>query len=154
VKRFLFVGLIAAAWAMAQAPVQKVYILPMRGGLDQFLAARLTEAKVISVVVDPKLADSILTDRVGKALEKSLEELYATPEVKQAKKEEEERSGFAPGVFMGGNVKGNVFLVDLKSRQVLWSAYEKPKNSTPDQLNRVAGQIVQRMQKDWGLIQK
>ena len=131
----------------AQAPVDKVYILPMRGGLDQFIGMRLTEAKLLSVVVDPKTADAVLTDRIGPALEKQLGELYAPAEAK--KKEDEE--GFAPGVFMGGNVKGNVFLVDLKSRQVLWSAYEKPKNTTSDQLNRAAGQIVQRMQKDWNL---
>jgi hypothetical protein len=135
---------------MAQPPVAKVYLLPMRGGFDQFLSSRLSEARLLTVVIDVKAADAVLTDRLGPAFDKSLAELFETPEEKKAK-EEENQNGYAPGIFMSGSSKGNIFLVDLKSRQVLWSAYERPKNNTPDQLNRAAGQIVQRMQKDWAV---
>src|SRR5690242_4609026 len=30
--------------------------------------------------------------------------------------------------------RGNFFLVDRQSRSVIWSIYERPKNSTPDEL--------------------
>lgn len=152
-KRFLFLAFLLAAAGLAQPPVTKVYLLPMRAGLDQFLASRLSEAKLLTIVIDPKSAEAILTDRLGPSFEKSLADLFMTPEEKKAK-EEEDKNGYAPGVFNGGSAKGNVYLVDLKSRQVLWSTYEKPKNNTPDQLNRAAGHIVQRMQKDWAAPQQ
>ena len=56
--------------------VQSVYILPMGGGMDQFLANRLTRFGKIQVVADPQRADAILTDRLGEVFEKRLDELY------------------------------------------------------------------------------
>ena len=44
--------------------------------------------------------------------------------------------------------KGNVFLVDIKTRQVLWSLYERPKKILPDELDRTSGRIVLRLKKD------
>jgi hypothetical protein len=42
-----------------------------------------------------------------------------------------------------------MFLVDLKTRTVLWSAYERPRNTTPDELNRTAKRIVDRLKKSF-----
>ena len=56
--------------------VKTVYLLPMAGGLDQYLALQLTSGGVLQVVTDPKKADAIFTDGIGARLEDSLSELY------------------------------------------------------------------------------
>ncbi len=44
--------------------------------------------------------------------------------------------------------KGNFFLVDRKSRTVLWSIYEPAKDTTPASLSKVAAKVVKRLQAD------
>jgi hypothetical protein len=44
--------------------------------------------------------------------------------------------------------KGNFFVVDRNSRTVLWSVYDRPKNSTPRELTKTAGQIVKHLKDD------
>jgi hypothetical protein len=44
--------------------------------------------------------------------------------------------------------KGNIFLVDAKSRQVLWSTYDPPKTNAARDLDRTASDIVSRIRKD------
>jgi hypothetical protein len=127
------------ACAADLAGVRSVYILPMRSGLDQFLANRLTNGGVFRIVTDPKLADSVLTDHIGETFEAQLEVMIPNPEpVKKLtppatapplKKEDE-----SPKSLLGsmadsdakqpsparnstfGRTKGTVFLVDQKSR--------------------------------------
>jgi hypothetical protein len=48
--------------------------------------------------------------------------------------------------FGGG--KGTLFLVDTHSRNVLWSVYERPKNTSPDELDRTAKRVVTRLKQD------
>ena len=120
-----------------------VYLLPMANGLDQYLAHRLTASGLLQVVVDPKKADLIFTDRVGEALQERLKELLpAAKEEKAADAKAGERpaalSSFARG-------KGTVFLVDRASGNVVWSAYEPPRNSAPDELDRAARRIVEQL---------
>ena len=45
------------AWGASLPDVHAVYLLPMAGGLDQFLASRLASENVFRVVTDPKQAD-------------------------------------------------------------------------------------------------
>ena len=47
-----------------------------------------------------------------------------------------------------GHGKGTIFLVDIKTKQVLWSVYEQPKNATSNQLDRSASEIVNRLKRD------
>ncbi len=47
-----------------------------------------------------------------------------------------------------GRARGTLFLVDIKSRQVLWSIYERPKDMTPHNLDRAAQRIVERLRQD------
>lgn len=131
--------------------VKNVYVLPMGSSLDQFVANRLTRGGVLQVVTDPAKADAILTDRIGKSLEMKLDELYpdpaklaaAAPPVKKDEETEEnsvmriktnpvERSGSS------GRAKGTLFLVHRGSRNVIWSIYERPKSTRPDDLDDVA----------------
>jgi hypothetical protein len=44
--------------------------------------------------------------------------------------------------------KGNFFLVDRKSRTVLWSVYEPAKDTTPASLTKEAAKVVKRLQAD------
>ena len=148
----------APSRAAELARVESVYLLPMSGGLDQFLANRLTGGHVLQVVADPKKADAIFTDRLGAAFESRLDEIHPPPEPPKPEKaagtEESQKSetGAAEerrvraSTFGGG--KGTVFLVDSKTRAILWSTFEKPKSSASDQLDRTAERIVERLRRD------
>ena len=170
-------GLVSAA---DLAAVRSVYILPMRSGLDQFLANRLTNGSVFRVVTDPKLADAVLTDHIGEAFEAQLEVLVPNPEpVKKLAppatappmkttappmKKEDDSSKSLVGSMVDtdakasnparnstfGRTKGTVFLVDEKSRLVLWSVYDLPKGSDSKEMDRTASDIVSRIKKDLG----
>ncbi|MGC9971197.1 MAG: hypothetical protein ABSE56_11470 [Bryobacteraceae bacterium] len=159
-----------ASSASAQlANVHSVYLLPMGGGLDQHLANRITGAGLFQVVTDPKKADAVFTDRLGEGLETRLSELYPAPEPpkpqpeapkakpaagktdEEAKPEPEaeakpkETPVLRPSAF--GSGKGTIFLVDPRSHVVLWSFYEKPKNTSSPELDRTAGHIVERLRR-------
>ena len=43
--------------------------------------------------------------------------------------------------------RGVVFLVNRTSRDVLWSTFERPKNTQPEELKHVAEKIVERLAK-------
>ena len=47
-----------------------------------------------------------------------------------------------------GRGKGTIFLVDRKSKEVIWSVFEPPKGSTGQQLDRGALDIVSRLKRD------
>jgi hypothetical protein len=161
----LFCGLVLGAASLALAAVNPqlkqvntVYILAMSGGMDQFLANQVTAAGVFQVVTDPKKADAIITDRLGEFFETKLAELYpppapAAPPPDEAKKSDEKKSGLDLGggasrVSSGSRGKGNLFIVDRKSRSVLWSIFEPPKDSTPAELSKTAEKVVKRLKLD------
>ncbi|MEJ5370058.1 MAG: hypothetical protein WHT08_17250 [Bryobacteraceae bacterium] len=152
----------AGAQEGAGAPllqIRHVYLLPMASGFDQHLANHLTRQGLLQVVADPARADAILTDSLGKQFEEKLDELY--PEAKPApapkpKEEEAEDSGRAgmelkvtpmdiPRSFRRG--KGTVFLVARGSRAVVWSTYERPRRTTPDELDRAARRVAEQLGK-------
>jgi hypothetical protein len=54
----------------------------------------------------------------------------------------------AGSMGVSGRGRGTIFLVDVKSRQVLWSAFEKPKNSSPQELDRTAVRVVKLLKED------
>ncbi len=134
--------------------------------MDQYLANQLTTLGVFEVVTDPKKADAIMTDRVGEPFEKKLKDLYppppprllpplrrrprtprtpkmirtAKPPVKDDKKEEKKIASepAPPRVSSFDRGRGNFFIVDRNSRNVIWSVYERPKDSTPGELSKTA----------------
>jgi hypothetical protein len=145
------------------ANVHTVYVLQMSKGMDQYLANRLTNDHVFQVVTDPKLADAVLTDRIGESFQAKLEELFPSPEPEQPAKEKEEVANAQPGGLLAepvnklaspganssfGHATGTVFLVDVKSRQVIWSAYDLPRDGTSRQLDRTASDIVSRINRE------
>ena len=154
----LFLGSLACAADLAT--VHKVYIMPMAHGMDQYLANRLVSEHLFQVVTDPKLADAVFTDRIGEAFESQLDDMTApkNPEpVAKAAADANPASMFTetvnkisnPGLNSSfGRGRGTLFLVDAKSRSVVWSVYDPPKDSTARQLDRTAADVVGRMKKD------
>ena len=144
--RLLMCGLLASMVLGADATgVKTVYLLPMSGGLDQYLANRLTAAQVFRVVTDPKLADAIFTDQLGEAFEQKFAILYPPPDADNTDEKDDNKP--QPHASSFGRGRGTVFLVDVKSHAVIWSLYEKRVGSKPAMLDRTAVHIVQQLKK-------
>jgi len=174
-KLLPFAVLLGAAAVASDNPqlkqVQSVYILPMGSGMDQYLANKITRQALFQVVTDPQKADAIFTDRIGESFERKLDELYPPPKPekpekpKREDKEDDEKDTAAktdqtnsakltlstglsqpPSTFARG--KGTFFLVDRKSRAVIWSTYDRAPNNNADTLDKKAEQIVNRLRHD------
>jgi hypothetical protein len=153
---------------VALKQVQSVYILPMRSGMDQYLANKIARHGLLQVVTDPQRADAILTDHIGETFERKVDELYPPPKpvkpVKADKDDDEEKADAddkassskamieagAPTdhVSSFGRGKGTIFLVDRKSRAVIWSTYDRAHDMSADTLDKKADQIVNRLKSD------
>ena len=139
--------------------VKSVYILRMGNGLDQFLASELLKGGVYTVTTDPQKADALFTDSLGEGFEKKLDALYPPPAPPKKKEDEKEekKDTFTPepmarvGNTTMGRVKGTIFLVDRKSRNLLWSMNRQPKNSSSQEMVTQARKIVEQLKKDLGL---
>ena len=118
----------------------------------QDLAEWLTREHVMQVVADPKAADAVLTDRLGDAFEQRMNEIRPpapAPSSSAAnKKDDVAGAGNNAGIhiFRSGIARGTMFLVDARTRQVLWSDYEKPRGSSDRNLNREAEKLVKKLQ--------
>ena len=141
--------------------VKAVYLLPMRSGFDQYLANELTRGGVLRVVADPAHADAVITDRLGEPFEQKLDDLESrskppaplksVPEVDADGKKKtlsiadamsEASRDSHPPVSSLSLGRGNVFLVAMHSRDVLWSDFRQPRGYTPKDLKRAAGAIA------------
>jgi hypothetical protein len=175
-KLFWALGLLAASVPAAVnqqlKQVTTVYILGMSSGMDQYLADRLTRTGVLQVVTDPQKADAIVTDRLGEPFEAKLKELYPPPPppappappkdekadkdsklvvVDKTTKDNKDKIDDAGAVTRVGSFnrgRGNFFIVDRKTRNVLWSTYERSKDTTPGELSKTAERIVKRLKDD------
>jgi hypothetical protein len=155
---FLLLSCFSALLAGAElSAVHSVYLMPMANGLDQYLANRITNEHVFQVVTNPKLADAIFTDRIGEVLEEKLADLIPSPEL-VARPAPTQPSSALPGEAANklsnpatasnfGRGKGNIFLVDPKSHQVVWSAYRTPKSSASSDMDRTASDMVSRLKR-------
>ena len=152
-----------SAVAAELSGVHTVYLLPMARGMDQYLANRLTNEHVFRVVTDPKLADAFFSDRLGEPFQAQLDAALPKPApAKDAAKDTDAKPAKATTLVSDpvnklenpamnssfGRGKGNVFLVDAKSRQVVWSTFDPPKDDTGKELDRTASDIVNRIKKD------
>jgi hypothetical protein len=161
----LFCGMAALVCATDNlTKVHTVYLLKMGKGLDQFLASRLAEDHVFQVVTDPKQADAVFTDQIGEGFEAKLEEIFPTPEpAKPAPPPKPVKTDEEVSPLLGdtvntlsnpasnssfGRAKGTIFLVDAKSRRVIWSVFEPLKSADPKDMDRTANDIVGRLKKN------
>lgn len=143
-----------------------MYLMPMTRGLDQYLANHLTSQHVFQVVTDPKLADAFFTDRIGESFQTQMENFFPAPkpavEKKPADSDAKSQDTAAPGNPMMqqavnrlespastfGRGKGTLFLVDAKSREVLWSTFSSAKGTLNHEMDRAASDIVTSLRKD------
>jgi hypothetical protein len=154
----LWSGALACAGDLSTA--KTVYVLSMYRGMDQYLANRLTNDHLLQVVTDPKKADVIITDHIGDAFEQQMATIFpeAEPAKTEAKPAEDTgNSLFGPAMnklsnpatsSSFGRSKGTVFLVDAKSREILWSVYAPPRSTAGKELDRTANDIVSRLKHD------
>lgn len=131
----------------------------MRNSLDQYLAEQLSAEGPFQVVVDPKLADAIMTERIDAPFLKALDELFAESGEKGAKAEAAADSTSGGSVEDGlnrqrsanrpmGRPQGTVFLVHRNSRKVLWSTFFNQKDVMPKNLHGQARDVVGRLKKE------
>lgn len=159
-------------WAADPAvrEVKAVYLLPMTNGLDQYLANQLTKSGVVQVVTDPLKADAVFTDRVGEAFERKLADLYAPkpvpkpqePEEADDKDKKKKAKAKSPadmienesivaarvGSSSWGRGRGNIFLVQRSTGNVIWSTMGRPKDSTAENVDKVASKIAGELKRD------
>jgi hypothetical protein len=158
---FLLTLAIAGAAGFEQlGRVKRVYLVSMGNGLDQYLANRLTRSGEFQVVTTAADADAVFTDHLGAAFDKQMLELFPlAPKVTEKGKDGKDKDKDAEKpkeakddrLVVGSSFsrgKGNVFLVDRNTKAVLWSHYQRPKNSSPDEVKRTADKIVGRLTSD------
>ncbi len=161
---------LASALSFAQgnaelSQVQTVYLMPMANGFDQYLANRLRGVSQIRILTDASKADAIFTDKIGPAFESRLEEMETLAKEKAAAEApavvpaadaaapvsaDNTRMKFAPKVVSSiGRGRGTYFLVDRRSRIVLWSTFQTSKDSQPKSLNDKAHRVSEELSKDF-----
>jgi hypothetical protein len=122
--------------------VHTVYILGMPNGLDQFLANRLTSSGIVWVVLDPARADAIFTDKLDETFWGWLNGRYPLERRGPASSDDlRAKNLFGPS----GKIRGTLFLVDPKSRLVLWSCYDQAKTASANELDHVAVRVTKRL---------
>ena len=141
----LFCGALCGDDYRVLSRVHTVYILGMSNGLDQYLANRLTNTGVIWVVLDPARADAILTDRLDEDFWKWLNGRYPIVS-KSPPAEHADDLRFKNIGEPVGKIRGTVFLVDPKTRLVLWSSNDQAMcRASADELDRVAMRVTTRL---------
>jgi hypothetical protein len=120
-----------------------VYILGMANALDQYLASRLTSTRVLWVVLEPPSADAVLTDTLDDAFWTWLTRTYP-PAAGASTSTANPSTAFRRDTATSPH-RGMVFLVDPRSRVVMWSAYQLPKSSAPSEMDHAASQITNQL---------
>ena len=126
--------------------VGPVYFWPMNGALDQYVAEQATSEGLFPVTVDPARAKTVMTDHIDAKFFEGMSEVFAPPAAPEAEEAAEPTSGsiesglaaHRPPNRPRGNPQGTVFLVDVQTRQVLWSAYIGDFDRRPKSLHREA----------------
>ncbi len=148
--RNLIVLILGGAWGLEAAgleAVRKVYLMPMGAGLDQYLAETITREGVFTVVVDPKQADAVWSERIDAKLAAALDEMR--PPAKSEAVKKEGGSDQAPR-RAAGSPRGTLFLVEVASRQVLWSTFRPIEDTSPKALHRLAQEVIKSLCKTGG----
>jgi hypothetical protein len=152
----LALAAIAAPLAAADlSTVGPVYFWPMNGALDQYVAERVTSEGLFPVTVDPAQAKTVMTDRIDGKFFDGMNEIFSAPEAPASKDAAAAESGSIEAGLAArrsanrprGNPEGTVFLVDVQTRQVVWSAYIGEYDRNPKRLHREAKQVVGELRK-------
>ena len=135
-----------------------VYFWPMSSSFEQYLAQESAAAGVFQVVVDPKLARAFMTDRIDAPFLAAMDELFPKPEdaaKAPAPEASEAAADGGTGIHVDARPKnrplgrphGTLFLVDVHTREVLWSTYLDEADRNPNKLHKQARNVVERLRK-------
>ena len=128
---------------------QPVYFWSMQSALDQYLAEQAAMAGSLTVTVDPKMAKSIMTDRIDRTFLDAMDELFPVEgREKPVEKDESIEGDFQmsrPKNRPKGTPRGTIFLVDVQTRQVLWSTFLGDFDARPKSLHREAQKVIERL---------
>jgi hypothetical protein len=139
----LAAALVSTAFAadiQLQLKTRTVYIVHMNNELDRHLASRLTSNKVVWVVLDPKDADAVITDRVDNEFWTWAKTVFgvAKPAATPFPAREDPRAH---------ETRSTVFLVDPRAGVVLWSMYEPAHGNSSTALDQVALRVAKELKK-------
>lgn len=127
----------------------------MHESFDQYLAEQIARENLFVVVVDPKFANAVLTDRIDAPFLVALEEFFPLSENGEVKSNKaEEESSSKDSIESGLQIrrptnralsrpKGTLFLVGVGSRQVLWSTFLREFQPSPNKLHEQASDVVE-----------
>jgi hypothetical protein len=121
---------------------------PFEKKLDLLYGVRKKPGEVVKVEEDetekPEKPEKTADSDDKSARDKAAKEMK--DKVAKMKAESENDQGVRVSSF--GRGKGTFFLVDRGTRSVIWSIYEKPKSTTPDELNKTAEKVVNHLKHD------
>jgi hypothetical protein len=143
-----FCSLLLSDNARLSPRFQTVYLTQMANEMDQHLASRLTSSRTLWVVLDPASADAILTDSLDDSFWNWLAQTY--PATATGNGGASPRGTAARSGAQATRHRGTIFLVDPRTRLVLWSAYDLPKNATPAELDRAATRLTSQLRVAFG----
>lgn len=143
-KQFLLTLVVGScAWAESSlATAKSVYLTPMSGGLDQYIALHLTKDSVMQVVTDATKADVVFADRVGEDFKQLMADLEGKNQQNQPTKVGEVPPFSRPSMRPLSKARGTIFLVDRHTGDVVWSTLEQPKSTSVNDLNTAAKHIA------------
>jgi hypothetical protein len=127
---------------------QTVYILEMANSFDQHLASRLTASRVLWVVLDPASADAVLTESLDESFLSWMQRTYAPAH--GAPVSDAAASAPRRPSAIGEQNRGTIFLVDPRRRLVLWSACERPKDTSSTEADRTAMRLTNELKLAFG----
>ena len=141
--------------------IRSLYTWPRVKSFDQYLAEQITAENVFDVVVDPQLADVILTDRIDAPFLAVMNDLFPLSAGKNQKAPITAKQDKSDSIESGGTIKrpinrvlgrpqGTLFLVHIETRKVLWSTYLREHEATPNKLHQMASGVVKRLKKALG----
>ncbi len=124
----------------------------MNGALDQYVAEQVTSEGLFPVTVDPARAKTVMTDHIDAKFFDGMNEVFAPKKAPPAVGDAEAKAAngsiedglTAPRAANRprGNPQGTVFLVDVQTRQVVWSTYIGEYDRRPKRLHQEAKQVV------------
>lgn len=152
------VALLAVPPGQAQLrDAQPVYFWPMQHSFDQYLAEAVNAADALSVTVDPKLAAAVMTERIDAPFLAALEELFPAGKPAGEETDQAETSSKSDDSIEGqfglsrprnrpqARPQGTLFLVDVKTRRVIWSTYLGQLDPTSKALHKEARRVVEQL---------
>lgn len=130
-KAFTTLALFASvAFTAPLNNIKTIYLFPMSGSYEQFLANRITGQHLFQIVADPSVADAVLTDR----LDASFEHTFDQRVLGKPSSGDSTHSSF-------NRARGTLFLV-TRNKQVAWSTYVPSKGTSARALERAARHAV------------